>query len=123
MTKIDPQDLRHSLADFTGSEHWYRHPLAKDILYTDGVAFFAEAAECHWLLDIICTQPEIVNQMRDDGFAVIELDVSGDDTAEITCDDGNGNIKYRRHLDFTDAPVGVWRFFFTDNTILLPSEY
>jgi hypothetical protein len=29
------------LAQFTGTTHWYRHALARGILYTDGVRFIA----------------------------------------------------------------------------------
>lgn len=123
MTKPDPNELKHNLAQFTGTAHWYRHPLTRHVLYTDGVAYFAEAAGAYWLLDIIATQPEIVNTMHNEGFAVIELDVADDDTAEITCDDGNGNVSYRRHLEYTDAPRGTWRFYFAGNVIMLTSEY
>ena len=28
----------NALRTFTGTEHWYRHPLARNVLYTDGSA-------------------------------------------------------------------------------------
>jgi len=115
-------ELANDLTSFTGSEHWYRYPLNKAILYTDGVAYFAETAGAYWLFDIIATQPEILSTMRD-GLAVIELRVDKDNLAVLTCEDGNYNIGYTRIIDYTDTPVGLWKFFFTDNTILLPSEY
>jgi hypothetical protein len=33
------QDALHQ---FTGSEHWYRHPLVRTVTYTDGVQYVAE---------------------------------------------------------------------------------
>ena len=46
-----------------------------------------------------------------------------DDSAELTCDDGNGRILYREDIAFTDFPLPEVTLYFTDNTILLPSEY
>lgn len=117
-----PTELANDLTSFTGSNHWYRYPLNSAITYTDGVAYFAETAGTYWLFDIIATQPEILGTMKT-GLAVIELRVDADNTAVLTCEDGNYYNAYTRIIDFTDCPAGVWRFFFTDNTILLPSEY
>ena len=41
------------LIQFTGSEHWYRHAMVRDILYTDGVKHVAETAGAYWLIDEI----------------------------------------------------------------------
>jgi hypothetical protein len=35
---------RDDLIQFTGSEHWYRHAMVRDVLYTDGVKYVAETA-------------------------------------------------------------------------------
>ena len=38
-----PQTLTHAnLRQFTGSTTWYRHPLNKKALYTDGAQYVAE---------------------------------------------------------------------------------
>lgn len=119
---MNTTELTSELAQFTGTSHWYRHNLNSDITYTDGVKFFAETAGAYWLLDIIATQPEILGTMQT-GMAVIKLQVNNDTTAVLICEDGNYNPTYSRPLEFTDAPVGVWVLWFTDNVILLPSEY
>lgn len=41
------------LRQFNGSENWYRHSLNRDILYTDGAQYVAEAGGAYWLLDEI----------------------------------------------------------------------
>ena len=47
--KLDPAVL----AQFTGSEHWYRHGLVRDILFTDGAKYVADQGGAYWLLDEI----------------------------------------------------------------------
>lgn len=45
-----------SIADlhqFTGTEHYYKH--FTGLVYTDGVKFLADNAECHWLIDAIAS--------------------------------------------------------------------
>ena len=46
--------LRKSeLAQFTGSENWYRHGINRNVLYTDGAQHVAEHGGAYWLLDEI----------------------------------------------------------------------
>ena len=52
-----------------------------------------------------------------------KLTVKPDHSATLICDDGNGNIVYTKHIEYTDFPPDGITFYFTDNTILLPSEY
>lgn len=115
---LTPSDLDQ----FTGTEHWYRHPLNRHITYTDGVKFFADTVGAHWLLDILVT--EVAGFLRTQEFIHIKMTVREDGTADITADDGNDSPPFwTRHIDWTDCPVGEWRFYLTNNVILLPSEY
>ncbi len=120
MSKIESRTLRQELGQFTGTETWYRHPLNRNLLYTEGVQFFAERAGCYWFLDIAAT--ELFRLQRTEPFLVITLAVD-DGEADIVVDDGDGSAVFRRHIHFTDAPSGDWRFYLTDNVVLLPSEY
>lgn len=115
-------ELADDLTAFTGTAHWFRYPLNRNITFTDGAAYFAENAGAYWLFDIVVTQPEIIRTMRD-GFAVIKLQVHPDSKAILICEDGNLNTTYTRAIDFTDCPVGLWTLWFVDYVILLPSEY
>lgn len=112
--------LRADLTAFIGTEHWHRHALNRHMLVTDGVKFFAETAGCYWFLDIVAT--EIFRILATHPFLVIDLDVASD-KAEILVSDGNDVVLFKRHIRFTDAPDGLWRFYLTDNVLLLPSEY
>jgi hypothetical protein len=110
------------LANFTGSENWYRHWLGK-VLFTDGAKHVADQAGAYWLIDEIAinqTRPKV----RAEEFQVWTLNVDLEKRkAVFTCDDGNGNVVFSKRIDYTDFPLAEIRFYCTDNTILLPSEY
>ena len=112
------------LAQFTGTEHWYKHWLGK-VVFTDGVKYLAERAGngCFWLLDEIAisqSRPKI----RAEEFQVWILKVDLEKrSAVLTCDDGNENVVFTKAIEFTDFPMPEMKLYFTDNTILLPSEY
>ena len=114
--------LSADLKMFTGTEQWFRHPLSSNFLYTDGVKFFAEhcGGGAYWFLDILAT--ELADLQETEDFMSITLIVV-DSSAKILVDDGNGNILHTREVDYTDAEEGSWKFFFTNNVLLLPSEY
>lgn len=114
-------DLKLQLQQFTGTNNWYRHVLVPHMLYTDGVKYFAETAGAYWLLDIVAT--ELMQLLSKEPFLAIELCVSSDDTAILSAEDGNYGRLYRRFIEFTNCPHGMWKFFLTDRVLLLPSEY
>ena len=123
MSVMKTAKLSADLKMFTGTEQWFRHPLSSNFLYTDGVKFFAEhcGGGAYWFLDILAT--ELADLQETEDFMSITLDVFDDDSAKITADDGNGNVLWTRNIDFTDAEKGTWKFFLTNNVLLLPSEY
>ena len=116
-------NLLHDLAQFTGTETWHRHWLQRNLLYTDGVRFFEQNAGggAGWFIDIVAT--EIFGLLAKEGFLCISIKVVGN-TPSITVDDGNDNILFERsNIEYTDCPEGIWKFYLTDNVLLLPSEY
>jgi len=54
--------IRAALAQFTGTSIWYRHPLFRGFLTTEGVQYLANNAAAHWLVD---TSPELFDQHMD----------------------------------------------------------
>lgn len=113
---------KSNLAHFTGTEQIYRHGLVRHIVYTDGVQHVAEAGEAHWLIDkIACLQlePHIAREK----FQLWTLHVNDDLSAELTCTDGNSAEIHRERIDYTDFPLPEIKFYVTNRTILLPSEY
>jgi hypothetical protein len=119
MTKtLTENDLRQ----FTGSEHWYRHGLVRTVLFTDGAKHVADAGGAYWLLDEIALAQRFEKAVAAQEFQVWKLTVK-DNAGVLSCEDGNGNTVLSKNIEFTDFPRPEITLWFTDNTILLPSEY
>jgi hypothetical protein len=111
------------LAQFTGSQNFYRHWLVREVLYTEGVQYVADAAGAHWLLDeIALAQRHIIPVKRED-FQVWDLKVDAAKAGVLTCGDGNGREVDAKRIEFTDFPEPGIRFYYADWVIHLPSEY
>jgi hypothetical protein len=118
-TSLTEADLRQ----FIGSEHWYRHALVRDILFTDGAKYLADAAGAYWLLDEIALAQKFHAPVAAEAFQLWQLTVKPDQTATLTCQDGNGKAVFTQAIAFTDFPLAEITLYYTDRTILLPSEY
>jgi hypothetical protein len=79
---------KDALCQFTGSEHWYRHPLARNtVTYTDGAQYVAEHAGAYWLLDIIAIAQRHEKAVSAEPFQVWKLTVDGKQSGTVTCED------------------------------------
>jgi hypothetical protein len=77
------------LMQFTGSEHWYRHAMVRDVLYTDGVKHVAETAGAYWLIDEFAFAQRFDELLAAEEFQLWKLNVNPDHhTATLTCEDG-----------------------------------
>jgi hypothetical protein len=112
---------RESLTGFNGTDTWYRHALVPGVTYTEGVRHVAETGEAYWLIDEIATA-QLVQAVRREEFQHWRLKVD-DNTAKLTCDDGNGRIVYSKGITFTDFPLPEIAFFYANQVIMLPGEY
>lgn len=110
------------LDNFTGSENWYRHGLVRSITFTDGAKHVADEGGAYWLLDEIALAQKFNQAVEAEPFQVWKLIVN-ENKGVLTCDDGNGNVVFTKPIPFTDFPLPEIRLYFTDNVILLPSEY
>ena len=118
-TKLRESDLHQ----FTGSEHWYRHPINRKVLFTDGARYVADTAGAHWLLDEIAIIQPYDKRVAGEEFQCWKLAVRPDHTATLTCEDGNGNIVFTKEIPFTDFPLPEINLWFSNNVIYLPSEH
>jgi hypothetical protein len=114
---------KSDLAQFTGSENWYRHGINRNVLYTDGAQHVAEHGGAYWLLDEIAIIQPCNKAVATEEFQVWTLAVRLDRTATLTCDDGNGNIVFTKEIARTDFPLDEIALYFANNVIHLPSEY
>ena len=118
------------VAQFTGTEQYHRFWFGISLL-TDGVAYLAEQAGCHWLLDAIGSyQPELAKH-ADDRLQCLQfwkLKVNGDKSAVLTCVADSGEPPaVTQNIEWTDFPlpeIDIWVGVEGDRKIaLLPSEY
>ena len=116
------ETFKDSLAQFYGTENYYVNPLYRWMKYTDGVKFFAENAGngAYWLLDILGTELHALS--KNEEFMNIELHVTGNN-AKLIADDGNDRRIYQKRIDYTDCPEGNYRFYLTNEVLMLASEY
>jgi hypothetical protein len=124
LKRLDSAGLKAELANYHGTQQWYQHSLVWQLLYTDGVLCFAEnggSQGAYWFIDLVAT--EVWPLLKQQPFMVIVLSVSDQASAVITIDDGNNLVLKTRHIHYTDLQPGIWRFFLTDNVLLLPGEY
>ena len=113
---------KSDLAQFTGSENWYRHGINRNVLYTDGAQHVAEHGGAYWLLDEIAIIQPYNKAVAAEEFQVWKLAVRPDRTATLTCDDGNGNIVFTKEIKHTDFPLDEITLYFTNNVIHLPAS-
>jgi hypothetical protein len=118
-TKLTKADL----LQFTGSETWYRHGLVRTVLFTDGAKYVADKGEAYWLLDEIALAQRYKKAVAREEFQLWRLTVKGNNTAALVCEDGNGKRVYSKRIEYTDFPLECIELYYTNNTILLPSEY
>lgn len=118
---MDSMQLKHEMAQFTGTENYYRHTISR-MTYTDGVKFFAENAGggAYWFLDIVGT--ELMQIQKIEPFISIKL-IAKDSKAIISATDGNDNKLWSRAIEYTDCPDGEWSFYLIDGILILTREY
>lgn len=111
------------LAQFTGTENWYCHPIVRKMLYTDGIRHMMNKAGAYWLIDEIAFQqyhPRVKTEEFQAWVLTVDVDQS---TGTLHCEDGNGRELYSKQIPYTDFPLAEIKIYVSDNVILLPSEY
>jgi hypothetical protein len=129
--RLSADELNQALRQFIGSECWYRHPINKRMIYTDGVKFFAENAGVsggYWFLDKVAIEICPLMKEKQQYFVSLVIKVNPDDhSAVIEATDGNETTLATFEICYTDLQPGEWRFYLQDDiehwVLLLPSEY
>lgn len=125
---MDAHTLSAQLAQFTGSTTFTRHGIVRYLLMTEGVAFLADRAAAHWLVDAIASYQHEA-RVRAEPFQVWGLMADGTTrSAMLTMTDGNSPTPIiRQEVDHTDFPlneIALWAIAEADHRVLmLPSEY
>jgi len=126
-TQIEVQELRNNLAAFCGTESFYKIPLLNTVI-TDGIQYLADKANCFWLV----TDASVIAKslMDRSPFVTVDFKKLSPEMQEalgyaaiIEYSDGNDTILETHKYQITDFPLAEIRLFFTNNTLMLPSEY
>lgn len=129
-TKTLPTDLDH----FIGTDHLYRLPLFRGLLFTDGIKYLADEVGAHWLIDLVASH-QVALKVRRQPFqlwTIRKLPEEATNMAVVECrtDTGKAPIK-RQYLPYTDFPFGEQESFswyvcnnhISGKTMMLKSEY
>lgn len=122
MSKPTPEELEANLREFSGSQQFYRHGLMRAVIHTEGVQYLAESAGAHWLIDAIVSHQLDAKVARQE-FQVWRLQRNDDDTWTLSCTDGNEVGVCVQQIGWSDFPLPSIELWFTNSTLLLPSEY
>jgi hypothetical protein len=124
---MEQNTILNELDHFTGTDGYHRWSiLFKNMFLTDGAHHLAERAGAYWLMDIIGSyQPALLK--KGEFFQVWHIYVNSDRSAQVYCDDGDGNIKVRQQIPYTDFPLADYKLYAQYDgdyvVIMLPSEY
>lgn len=119
---IDIETLTTTLAQFTGSQQWFRHGLLRSHRYTEGVQYLAEAAGAYWLIDAVFSH-QLTPAVAREEFQAWTLQRNDDDTWTLSATDGNDRFIAVQQIEHSDFPLSTITLFLTDRCLLLRSEY
>ena len=117
-TKQETLDILNSTPNSEG--YHAISPIPGYPVATDGVIALAEAAGCHWLLDVIGSHQR--DKRLDPSFQVWKLEVSKDRSSTVRGYNDTVLI-VTQSIAVTDFPLDGLKLFVMDGVIMLPSEY
>lgn len=127
---MDKQELIGNLAQFTGTEAYYRYSrLFPKVLLTDGVRWLADAVGAYWLLDVIASHLPAVP--ADEHFVLAVLNTHKEKAKFVLCsdmDDGEPiDVHATQHIEYTDFPLPDFKMYVSRSehgwVVMLASEY
>jgi len=112
--------LMSELHQFTGTENWYQHWLG--FTYTDGVKYLAQQAGAYWLIDAIGSYQKA--SIKEITIQFWRLTVNEDKSAVLQMrEDSDRPSRVSQKIAYTDFPLKEIELYFSNNVLLLPSEY
>ena len=100
-------ELQIALAQFTGTEKYYR--LYPNVVLTEGTKYLADAAGCYWLMDLYASHLASVDPDIE-SFTCLKLIKRGI-SAEIVIEDGYTRALAKQHIEYTDFPLENFMFY------------
>jgi hypothetical protein len=106
------------LREHTCSDNYYKYNFG--LVITSGVKALAEKFECFWLIDIIGSYQR---DLKGEEFQVWKLVMNEDDSAFVTCTDGNDRQLKKQRIEWTGFKATECTIWVEFGTALLPSEH
>jgi hypothetical protein len=120
---METADLKCALAQFTGTEHYYR--IYPRVVLTDGTKYLADRAGCYWLMDLYASHLASVDP-NIESFTCLKLTKRGLG-AEIVVEDGYTHALAKQQIEYTDFPLESFTFYAVWSgefwVLMLRSEY
>lgn len=121
----------NELAYYTCTDAYYKTLYTVNghrLVYTDGVKYVAETANCYWLIDMVMAHTYTIykNKRIDEDqkrLLVCRLAVGDNDHAVFQVTDGNDNILATQEIQYTDFPAKLFTIWVQNGVAMLPSEY
>ena len=104
---METADLKCELAQFTGTEKYYR--IYPEVVLTDGTKYLADEASCYWLMDLYASHLASVDP-NIESFTCLKLTKRGLG-AEILIEDGNTHALAKQQIEYTDFPLESFMFY------------
>jgi len=108
------------LSRFYGSEYYHAlNVFGVSVNLTDGAKYVYDNGYSWFITDALIYS---LMKLKNEEFLTIELKLNKDKTAEMIITDGNEKVLYTQKYEYTDAKR-EFKMFFTDNVLMLASEY
>jgi hypothetical protein len=125
----EPKVSSSELAGFFGTEQWYKHPLVRGLLFTDGIAYLCTHG-AGWVVDAVAsyqTDPRILRDLDLRMMQFWKLTVA-DGKAKLICvRDSGQEPTITQEWTWTDFPLAELEIWVKRDeqavTMFLPSEY
>lgn len=134
---ITEKDIRLKLLMCCGSEDYYKHPMFKNILFSEGIILMVDLCNAHWLLVDMLANIALLRSQHE--FITIKVLKSPDQhSCCLIFEDGNNNaIRKPIPYHYTDYPLSNYKvsvenkeavhpaitFFYRNGVLYLPSEH
>ena len=106
MAKKSKQEILEGLAQCTCTEGYHYNGIhGKNFVYTDGVKYLLEAAQCYWLLDAI------FSYRRTEDFQLWSLKVNNGKAVLTMKEDSDRPNIVEQKIPYTDFPLDGIEFF------------
>jgi hypothetical protein len=112
-------------ASRNGTDGYTRHPLARRLIYTSGIAELCEAAQAFWLLDVIGTEatPKLLAAHASGAtLGLIKLKVAKSRAVFTMTTADDAPPMWTKRVPYTDFPEGDWALYLACDGLVVPGQ-